>query len=316
MKVERILFPTDFSRCAGQALPHALFLARSFDAEVHMLHAIVLLDEDPHDPGAHFPDPEQIAAELREIAAARMRADLASAPGGLTVHEEQRRGVSVATVVLDYADEIAADLIVIGTHGRRGLGHLLLGSATEEIVRHATCPVMTVRESREEPRVDALDRILVPIDFSAPSRRALATARELAQRYGASLQLLHVVEEAIVPEFYMQGRVVEPVLAGELRERARARLAALFEDTGGPAVPMETFAIEGRAWHAIGDFALETNSDLIVISSHGLTGLARALLGSVAERVVRSAPCPVLTLRVMPGGEDSGAARPVARTGS
>jgi nucleotide-binding universal stress UspA family protein len=310
MKIERILFPTDFSRCAGQALPHALFLARSFGAELHMLHAIVLLDEDPHNPAAHFPDPAEIAAKLQEAAAARMRADLATAPGGLDVRQVQRRGVSVPTVVLEYAEEVGADLMVLGTHGRRGLGHMLLGSAAEEIVRKAACPVMTVRETREEPRVDALDRILVPVDFSAASRQAIAAARELAVRYGASLQLLHVVEEAIVPDFYMEGRVVEPLLGSELRERARVRLTALFATTEGPEVPAEAFAVEGRAWHAIVDFASEINSDLIVISSHGLTGLARTLLGSVAEKVTRSAPCPVLTLRVAPAAAgDTGALR-------
>lgn len=306
MKVERILFPTDFSRCAGQALPHALFLARSFAAELHMLHAIVLLDEDPHDPAAHFPDLDEIAATLREAAAARMRADLATAPGGLAVRQVQRRGVSVPTVILEYVAEAGIDLIILGTHGRRGLGHALLGSAAEEIVRRAPCPVMTVREMREEPRVDALDRILVPVDFSDASHQAVTAARELATRYGASLQLLHVVEEAIVPDFYLEGRVVEPLLGGELRGRARARLTELFEATEGPEVPMEAFAVEGRAWHSIVDFASETNSDLIVISSHGLTGLARALLGSVTEKVARSAPCPVLTLRAAPAARSGG----------
>lgn len=297
MKVEKVLFPTDFSRCAGQALPHALFLARSFGAQLHLLHAVVLMDDDPHSASSRFPNPGEIAEELREAAAARMRDDLAAAPETLRVEFAQRRGVSAAAVILDYAAEIGTDVIVVGTHGRRGVERLLLGSVAAEIVREATCPVLTVREQHDEPRVDALDRILVPIDFSAPSAAALLAAKQLAGYYGAGLQLLHVVEEAIVPDFYMDGRVVDPVSPADLRTRARARLARLADEVGGPQVPVEAFAVEGRAWREIVDFVEEHASDLIVISGQGLGGLPGALLGSVADKVARAATCPVLTLK-------------------
>jgi len=297
MKVEKVLFPTDFSRCAGQALPHALFLARSFAAELHLLHAVVLMDDDPHGPASRFPDPGEIAEELREAVAARMRSDLLAQEAAFRVKEVQRRGISAAPVILDYAAEAGADLIVLGTHGRRGLGRLVLGSVAAEVLREAVCPVLTVRERHDEPRVDALDRILVPVDFSAPSRAALVAAAQLAAHYQARLQLLHVVEEAIVPDFYLEGRVVEPVSATDLGRRACERLETLAAEVVGPAIPCQAFAVEGRAAYAIVRFAEEHASDLVVIAGQGLSGLGGALLGSVADRVARSAGCPVLTVK-------------------
>ncbi len=297
MKVRRILFPTDFSPCAAQAMGHALRLATETGAELHMLHVVTLLDDDPHSPGHHFPDREEVMAALERTAAARMETDLGAHGTGLTVERVQRRGVSAPATILEYAAEVDCELVVMGTHGRRGFTHVLLGSVAEEVLRHAPCAVLTVREQPEPVPPEAIEKILVPVDFSAPSRAALRVARELAAARGATLQLLHVVEEAIVPDFYMEGRVYKPLYSDDFRKRAVAALGVFAQEVGGPDVPMEAFALDGKAIHEIVEFARERGSDLVVISSHGLTGLAHLLQGSVAEKVARMAPCPVLTLR-------------------
>jgi len=298
IKIEKILYPADFSRCAGQALDHALHLARKYGAELHMLHAIVLHEDDPHSPSHHFPDLEEIHNRLKELAEAEMAAALKPRKTkGVKITMQQERGMSAAETILDYARDKDIGLIVMGTHGRRGLGHLFLGSVAEEVVRHAGCPVLTVREEKKPASVHALQRILVPIDFSEHSKGALAHARELAAAYEAELQILHVIEETVHPAFYMSGKTSIYDLRPDIRERAQKAMKKLFDETPGPKAAVQFLCADGRAHKAILEFAEKEKSDLIVIATHGLTGLQHLLLGSTAEHVVRRAQCPVFTVK-------------------
>jgi nucleotide-binding universal stress UspA family protein len=298
LNVRTILLPTDFSRSSRQALPHALFLARQFGAELHLLHAVVWRGEDS-DPARAFPDREEILARMSEIAESEMAALVAPHRGEpLRLREVRERGLYAGPVILDYAREHDVDLIVIGTHGRRGPQHLILGSIAEEVVRHAHCPVLTVRAHEEAGELAPWSRLLVPYDFSGHARTALAYGRELAGIYGARLDLLHVIETHAYPTFY--GNVgSEPVLrrVAELRARAADEMEKAYAATPGPEVPHRCFTADGRPSAEIARFAEDNGSDLIVVATHGLSGLERLLLGSTAEAVVRSAPCPVFTVK-------------------
>ena len=298
LKIQTILHPTDFSPSSRQALAHAVFLARQYDAELHLLHAVVWGGDDP-DPERAFPDPDQVLARIVAGAKSEMAALLAPhRDEPLRVREVQERGVYAGPVILDYAEEHAVDLIVVGTHGRRGPGRLMMGSVAEEVVRHASCPVLTVRAHREAADVAALERLLVPFDFSDHARTALAYARELAQTYGASLDLLHVIETHVYPTFYGNlGADSALKRVGELRQRVSAEMERIYADTAGPQVPHRIATADGRPAVEISRYAAEQRSGLVVLSSHGLSGLERLLLGSTAEGVVRSAPCPVLTVK-------------------
>jgi nucleotide-binding universal stress UspA family protein len=298
IKINKILFPADFSRCGGQALDHAIHLAERHGAELHMLHAIVLLQDDPHSPSHHFPDLEEIHARLVKLAESEMNKALKPRrTKGIKITMEQERGISAAETILGYAGDKDIDLIVMGTHGRRGLGHLLLGSVAEEVVRLARCPVLTVREREKPVGVKALERILVPVDFSEHSKAALAHARGLAAAYKAELQVLHVIEETIHPAFYVPGKKSIYDLRPDIRDRAEDAMRKLLDETPGPKVEAKFFCADGRAHRAILDFAEREKSGLIVIATHGLTGLQHLLLGSTAEKVVRRATCPVFTVK-------------------
>jgi len=156
IQVKKILFPTDFSSRANRALTHALHLAKKYHAELHMFHALVLWDDDPHNPAFHFPDKEELQTRLKEAAAARMTADLEeSQVEDLVIKQVQERGMTPAETILRYAGENDIDLIVIGTHRRRRIGHLF-GSVVEEIVRLARCSVLTIRQEKEEAPAYAL----------------------------------------------------------------------------------------------------------------------------------------------------------------
>ena len=150
IRIERILFPTDFFRCADQALDEALYLARRYGAELHMFHAIVLHAEDPHNPAHHFPDVEAIQARLEELAHTDMEAVLAEHEAtGIVIRQVHARGISAAGAILEYAEENAADLIVMGTHGRTGIRRAVIGSVAEYVVRHAPCTVVCVKPTLE-----------------------------------------------------------------------------------------------------------------------------------------------------------------------
>lgn len=298
MKLNRLLLPTDFSRCADQALTHAIHLARQYDAELHMLHAVVLHGDDPANSALHFPEIEELRARMMKAAATKMTKDLSAYPShDLRVKQAQVRGFSTAPAIFEYAKHNDIDLIVMGTHGRRGLGHLLLGSVAEEVVRLASVPVLTVRE-RETPKpFEKVRRILAPVDFSQHARQALRYAMEIAAAYDARLQLLHVVEEAIHPAFYSVSVNTWYQQVPELMTNSKREMEKMLDEVDGPAVPHEIHVVEGHAVRDIIKFAETYNTDLIVIATHGLTGIEHLLLGSTTEKVVRIAPCPVLTVK-------------------
>jgi len=298
LTIERILFPTDFSAGSERALDAAVSLAGEFDAELHMLHAIVLHADDPNDPAHHFPDADEIHRRLEQTAENRMASGIAARPaGGVRVSRHQRRGISVAPVILELAEEADADLIVMSTHGRRGLENVLLGSVTEEVLRLARCPVLTIRAGADATGFPGTGPILVPIDFSEHSRQALALARELAKRFGARVQVLHVFERPIHPEIYLGGMPLDSPDFHTVETSLREALETFVRETPGPDVEIGNFVLEGRAVPVILEFAEQHEVGLIAIATHGLTGLAHVLLGSVSEKIVRRAECPVLTAR-------------------
>jgi nucleotide-binding universal stress UspA family protein len=297
--LSRVLFPTDFSDNARNALAAALDVTAAADAELHLLHAVVLHGYDPVAVGDRLEKLEaEVLDRLEKYADTELRrvveVDTADEMKTVTV---ERRGTSAAAVILEYAREIAADLIVMGTHGRRGPTHMLLGSAAEEVVRHADCPVLTIRRDSEPRLLTRAKRMLVPVDFSDHSQRALAMAQTFAERAGATIDLLHVIEQIVHPAFYSTGKTSLLELDSELAERCRDNLVKLAEEAGGPQVPVTPHVVEGRATREIVRFAEEHGSDVIVIATHGLTGLKHFLLGSVTTKVVRRAPCPVLTYK-------------------
>ncbi len=294
MKIQKVLFPTDFSRCAQQTLGPATHWATEYGAELHVLHAMALFQ----DYSARIPNKKAINEQLQDLAAGHMSEIIqALQDDNLKIKQALVRGISTAPAILGYAKENDIDLIVMGTHGRRGLGHLFLGSVAEEVVRLAPCPVLTIRERETPAPIEIMKLILVPVDFSEHARQALVYAKQIAATYKARLQLLHVVEEVIHPACYMATGPSVLAFPPELKERAKLEMKKLLRETKGPEVAADLHVIEGYAARDIINFAENYASDLIVIATHGRTGFEHMLLGSVTEKVVRRAPCPVFTVR-------------------
>ncbi len=296
LQIERILFPTDFSQCANHALPHVLHLAKHYRAEVFLLHALVLHEADPANAAHPLPSVEGLYQVLEQQAESQLMSAAAAHGEDLAKFRcAQLRGISAAGAILEYAAGNAIDLIVMGTHGRRGLRRLLLGSVAEEVVRLAPCPVLTVPAPKDGRPAGQVERILVPVDFSEYGKLALSYATQLVALYGARLHLLHVVDEVIYPDFYPPIAPSGGSVSEDLRAQSLERLRDLLQQA--PAVEGETHVQAGRAPAEIVRFAGQISADLIVIASHGLTGIRHMLLGSVTEQVVRRAPCPVFTVK-------------------
>jgi nucleotide-binding universal stress UspA family protein len=298
LKLKKILLPTDFSSCAEQALAHTVFLAEKYNAEIHLLHVITLFEDQPILVNDEIAETEEMIRKLEDMVQKQLN-KVANSHGkaDLDIHTIRKRGISAAPVILEYASEQKIDLIVMGTHGRRGLGHLLLGSSTEEVVRMAKCPVFSVRESEKPKSLESINKVLVPIDFSDYSKSALAYAAEIASSYNAQIQLFHVIEETTHPAYSLSGKSTKVDLVPGIEDDCRKKLKQMIQETGISNEETEIIINRGQAALEIIKFANENLSDLIVIATHGLTGIERLLLGSVTEKVVRMAPCPVFTIK-------------------
>ncbi len=298
MTIKKILFPTDFSRCSDQALIHALALAERYDASLSIVHVLLPLEYDPYDLGHHLPDLQKLQEEIDRLSSCQVNSAVDRRTyQDITMEQATIRGISAAPAILEYAADSKIDLIVMGTHGRRGINHFMLGSVAEEVVRLAPCPVMTVREKKEQSAGTVFKQILVPIDFSEFSRDAISQAKYLAHEFGSTVRLLHIVEEVIHPSFYVTGQTSLTAWYPEIESTSLKEMKRLAEDAAGPQVPIEFHIKEGRAAVDIIAFAKKNEIDLIVMASHGLTGIEHLLLGSVTEKVVRMSSCPLLTIK-------------------
>ena len=151
-------------------------------------------------------------------------------------------------------------------------------------------------KTKAAPTLRGIKSILVPIDFSAPSKKALAYAVPFARRFGAKLTLLNVVEPVATPDFAKSFPLA--MENDEVMAECKRELERVVKQAGvSPKLIEKTLVRFGRSFHEIADAARTLKVDLIVIATHGYTGLKHALLGSTTERVVRHAPCPVLVVR-------------------
>lgn len=303
--IHRILCPIDFSTSSRRALDHAVAVARWYGATITSFHVHAPAPVAVYAPGPPLFPPGALTGGERQALLDSMKR-LAATEAGATVPVGFEIGEGDAPAnILDLAKTMPADLIVMGTHGRSGLERLVLGSVAEKVLRKAGCPVLTVppgvADAVPGPAV-LFKRILCAVDFSDCSTRALAYASSLAQEADARLAVLHVIDAAPEPP---PGRDA-PVL------NRRRNLTALIDATKldrltrlNEAIPdgmrayctVETLVSTGTPHEEILRIAAEQKSELIVLGVHSRSAADLLYFGSTAQRVVREASCPVLTLR-------------------
>jgi nucleotide-binding universal stress UspA family protein len=291
IRLGTILVPHDFSAHSDTALRRAVNLAKTTKGRIHLLHAYAwpvrgVMPYDMAVPAGVWDAIRQGTLEKLE----ELRADLEKQGVEATAEVNSHLPVEAITST---ATKLPADLIVMGTRGLTGFKHVVLGSVAERTVRLASCPVLTVKE---DDKAEATRRIVVATDFSGPGEHARDEGVALAKQLGAEVHLVHAfdIPLAMVTPYEV---TVPDGLIHEAREAARKKLESALEAIRKQGVKATGHLAEVPAAPAIAQVAGEVKADLVVIGTHGRTGLKHVLLGSVAERTLRLAPCAVLTVK-------------------
>ena len=296
-KIEKILVPLDFSSASMEALDYAVWLAKQFHAAIHLLHVYPPDEASSVASAGHrlFESAEAIERLNEELTGIHRKHAPTFRPDNCHI----RRGRPYEEIAR-LAREIDADLIVLSTRGHSGLKHLLLGSTAERVVRYAPCPVLIARKRKQKSKasseVFAIRTILLPTDFSQCSLAGAEYAAFLARKLGATLRLFHAIYPYTNYVFVDRAGVRSSGLAEAVEETARQEMDALKEMNFMRGIIVKTKIVPGPAVDEICAAAGEPEVDLVVTSTHGRTGLKHALIGSVAEHVVRYAERPVLVI--------------------
>jgi nucleotide-binding universal stress UspA family protein len=293
--VRQVLYATDLSPASRPAWERAQQLGRLFDAEVLALHVV-----SPVTVPLTNPLPGSVVEELVRVAEHQARQGLQrllSGARGSGVKARIRLDPGPAAPrILEVARETKADLVVMGTHSRTGLGRVLLGSVADRVVRQAPCPVVTVPPQTGAPPGPArLARICYATDFSPSARAAWPWAVALAEAAHAALDLIHVTALP-VPD---AGSPPEAIghMAQLIHDAGYAEAERFLREGALPRERVDIVIGRGLVDDQILQCAQSRNADLIVMGTHGWSGLVRWMLGSVAHHVVQALPRPaVLTV--------------------
>jgi nucleotide-binding universal stress UspA family protein len=295
--MDRIGVTTDFSEESRAAFPAAAQAARKLSAEIQLIHFLqvppILISPWPE--VGPFAMPQDFAAEAEEHLASLARE--APAFQGLGVKTAVIRGESPESIQ-DHVTREKIGLLVMAAHGYSGFKRFLIGSFTERMLRAVTCPVLIVHCSPtgEAPKTFEPRRILVAHDFSPVNAPLLAAAREWARAFGGHVRLHFVIEETAGLYSYashMHGTFKE-YLAKVQTEAERRFRKMIQEEWKG--INAEGVVTVGSTEEEIIRAAKEYQADLMAIGTHSRARLDR-LLGGVAQKLVRKAPCPVLVVR-------------------
>jgi nucleotide-binding universal stress UspA family protein len=293
---ERLVVAYDGSEEAGAAVELAFELARRSGARLTLAYVLEL--------PAPYPELPRVAPELeRPIELAeedwrgRLAAIAAGAPDGASVETEVLVANKAAPALLELLRERRAEVLVGGTHGVGGLKRAVLGSVSQQLLEHAPCSVLLVRD---RPRLDGSRTVVAGLDGSGATPAVLAIAGRAAAILSAQLVLAHAADE-VIPSFASTDQ--KHALRSWAREQGQR---ILDEARASVAAPLEAVAEdlrEGRATHEVVAVCDERRAVLAVVGSRGLHGFKGLLLGSTARHLVNNAPCPVLIVRSAPNEE-------------
>ncbi len=296
VQFKNVLCATNFSDFSNLTIQYGAALAREFGARLYVCHVIDLSSVAIY--GEFQLDPVGQQNRIMEDAGRQLEELIGEQP----VQWESLISVgNPADEIARAVEEKNVDLVITATRGRTGLKRLILGSVTERLIRMLTCPLLVLRSpdtglvSVTEEGIK-LDKILVGCDFSPDSGAAFEHGLSLAQEFEAELHLAHVIEPPVQPYFITD----QPPAGEDLSEDSRSSLIEKLRnmvpgDASHWCTP-QTVLLEGRPYEELVRYAESNHIDMIVLGVRG-HGLVKTLfLGSTTDRVIRRAPCPVLSV--------------------
>lgn len=289
--LKKILVPIDFSEPSKLAAQKAISLAQICQATLYFLHV---------------GDTAQQSAELL----CQFLQDL---------HSQHTKNIkklvaqgTPATMILSAAKRLGADTIVMGHRGLSGLKHLMYGSVAEQVLRESTCPVLIIKKKKRQPEFKEymlpqlrnldetfqLDKILVPLDFSPASKQAFHYAAYLASQYNSTIYTLTVFDKKYKKLGDDHKKHTAVIVRGEKIElwKAFPRLLKAASYTGS-GDRVKRLLLDGDPSSKIESIVQKKEIDLVIMGTNGRTGFEHFLVGSVAEKVLKSVDCPVMTIR-------------------
>jgi nucleotide-binding universal stress UspA family protein len=293
-QIESILCPVDFSEFSVNAYEYARSLAWHYKATLILQHVLYPLYSGFVGYDSNKDSDEKISRQLRAESQKKLQQF-----SRLHARREIRpecvvQDGSVTDLILSLAEARRVDLIVMGTHGLRGIDRLMLGSVTERVLRRARCPVLAVRKpahhvisSVHDPEPVHLRRMLLCTDFSDHAHRASEYAVSMAKECGAELTLLHVLEDV--------SKLTE-------LESATAKVATQLEESIAPKTRegciVKVIVRIGKPYQQIIQLAIEAQTDLVIMGVRGRGALDTAIFGSTTYRVIQLGSCPVLAVHI------------------
>jgi nucleotide-binding universal stress UspA family protein len=300
MQLKLILCPIDFSEFSAAAYCYALSVADHYQAKLICLHIVELWKIPFADYGAYQGDFAKLCQALHEGGEQQLR-EFVKKDSTPAIHPQLVvQQANSSDSVLSFAEANGVELIVMGTHGRRGLDRLVLGSTTDRIMRRAPCPVLVVSDPSHDAMCTGpderhrLDRILHCTDFSPDSGCALEYAISVAAEYGAELTMLHVAEDAPDPAG------AETVIATRTEQ-----LEKMLPESKRLGLKVKTAVRFGKPYEEINRHASEAQIHLITMAARGGDALDRAVFGSTTYRVIQLAPARFLPFILDGSAEES-----------
>ncbi len=288
-RIEKLLLPTDGSEFSEGAIREAVSLARRCSSKLFVVSVVET-----------NPEYATIAPELVEKAEKETRLHLEAvkdraAKEGVECKIIARQGENTYRYIIEEAEKNNATMIIMGRRGRTGLKRLMMGSVTAKVIGHASCDVLVV------PRAASLEfrNIIVAVDGSRYSDAAALEAIGIAKQCGANLIVISVVpSETESPFDIVHSEMQKGLITDKEQALAEKYIKSVKELAEKEGIKAAGLIYSGRPYEAIINAAKEKKADLIVVGSHGRTGLSRLLMGSVTERVIGLAECAVLVVKI------------------
>ncbi len=295
-RLQRILCPIDFSEFSIRAYHYASSVAWRYHAKLYVQHVIEMWKYPYADFAASLADYNEFWRVMCKGGEEQLHQFVTTCTEDQIQPERIVHQGMAPDCILAFAEASKVDLIVMGTHGRRGFDRLMLGSVTERVMRKTSCPLLAINkpshdfiESDKQPSPIHLNQILFCTDFSENSREAFDHAFSLRSEYNADLTLLHVLEDI------RDSAKMEQAIATAMKQMDNL---IPQEARKTSEVKIKTIVRAGKAYQQILQLALEAQTDLVVMAVRGRGTLDRAVFGSTTHRVLQFGPCPVFVVHV------------------